>query len=168
MKNACIYQINFVSLHRTIKEGETHRKNCNKDMKNFALYLFRQNYTKTVGKYGKERTKKNARYRREFGNTPVMQAYAQFKEEYEKRCAENERISSKMENFEKYLISQNAKCVQSNKSESRYYTYNGRKYRFSAHVYPTGSMTNELLGVVDLCADSYLIDKIEKELNLKL
>nr|DAP57560.1 MAG TPA: hypothetical protein [Caudoviricetes sp.]DAS55202.1 MAG TPA: hypothetical protein [Caudoviricetes sp.]DAS61077.1 MAG TPA: hypothetical protein [Caudoviricetes sp.]DAW73702.1 MAG TPA: hypothetical protein [Bacteriophage sp.] len=28
MKNACIYQIKLLSLHRRIKEGETHRKNC--------------------------------------------------------------------------------------------------------------------------------------------
>nr|DAT14539.1 MAG TPA: hypothetical protein [Caudoviricetes sp.] len=28
MKNACRYQIIFVSLQCTIKEGETHRKNC--------------------------------------------------------------------------------------------------------------------------------------------
>lgn len=136
-------------------------------MKNLTLYLFKQNYTKVVGKEGHRKTKKNTKYRREFGNMPIMQAYAQFKEEYEKRCAENERISSKIENFEKYLIFQNARFTQSSKSESRYYTYNGKKYRFSNHVYPTGSMTNELLGVIDLCADEELIYEVEKELNMK-
>lgn len=137
-------------------------------MKNFTLYLFKQNYTKVVGKEGHRKTKKNAAYRREFGNMPILKAYSLFKAEYETRCAENERISNKIDNFEKYLISQNAKCVQSKKSESRYYYYNGKEYRFSAHIYPTGSMTNELLGVVDLCADKELIYKIEKELNIKM
>lgn len=137
-------------------------------MKNLTLYLFKQNYTKAVGKQGHERIKKNTKYRRTFGNMSVVQAYAQFKAEHEKRCAESERISNKIAAFERYLIANNARFTQSGKSESRYYYFNGKKYRFSAHVYPTGSMTNELLGVVDLCADKELIYEIEKELNIKL
>jgi len=152
--------------NKTNKKGETHHKNCNKDMKNLTLHTFKLKYTKTVGKQGHERMKKNAAYRRAFGNMSVLEAYAQFKAEHDARMAKYEELKNKIANFEKYLISQNARFVQSNKSESRYYTYNGKKYRFSAHVYPTGSMTNELLGVVDLCADEELIYEIEKELNI--
>lgn len=137
-------------------------------MKNLTLYTFKLTYTKTGGKQGHERMKKNTKYRRTFGNMPVVQAYAQYKAEHDARMERYEELARKIANFEKYLIENNAHFVQSNKSESRYYTYNGKKYRFSNHVYPTGSMTNELLGVVDLCADNYLIDEIEKELNIRL
>ena len=136
-------------------------------MKNLILHTFKNTYTKIVGKQGHERMKKNAAYRRTFGNMPIMQAFAQFKAEHDARMKKYNELANKIANFEQYLISQNAKCVQSNKSESRYYTYNGKKYRFSAHVYPTGSITNELLGVVDLCADKELIYEVEKELNMK-
>ena len=137
-------------------------------MKNLILHTFKNTYTKIVGKQGHERMKKNAAYSRTFGNMPIMQAFAQFKAEHDARMKKYNELANKIANFEQYLISQNAKCVQSNKSESRYYTYNGKKYRFSAHVYPTGSMTNELLGVVDLCADEELIYEVEKELNIKI
>jgi len=137
-------------------------------MKNLTLYIFKQNYTKTVGKQGYERMKKNAAYRERFGNMPVMQAYAQFKAEHEARNEESNRLSKKIAAFEQYLIANNAHFEQSKRSESRYYYFNGKKYRFSSHIYPTGTMTNELLGVVDLCADKYLINEVEKELNITL
>lgn len=135
-------------------------------MKNLTLHTFKLKYTKTVGKQGHERMKKNAAYRRTFGNMPVMQAYVQFKAEHDARMAKYDELENKIAAFEKFLENKNANCQQSKKSESRYYTYNGKKYRFSNHVYPTGSMTNELLGVVDLCADKELIYEIEKELNI--
>ena len=143
-----------------------HTETTVQDMKNLTLHSFKLKYTKVVGKQGHERMKKNAEYRRTFGNMPVMQAYAQYKAMHDARMAKYDELKNKIANFEKYLISQNARFVQSNKSESRYYYYNGKKYRFSAHVYPTGSMTNELLGVFDLCADEELIYEIEKELNI--
>lgn len=136
-------------------------------MKDLVLHTFKLTYTKTVGKQGYEKTKKNAAYRRDFGNLPIMQAYAQFKAEHEARMAKYEELERKISAFEKFLIDKNARCEQSKISESRYYYYNGKKYRFSAHVYPTGSMTNELLGIVDLCADEELIYEVEKELNMK-
>lgn len=64
----------------------------------------------------------------------------------------------KIQEFENFLIENNASEVKSNISESRYYNYNGMKYRFSSHIYPTGSMTND--NCIDLCADPYLIDTI--------
>ena len=135
-------------------------------MKNLVLHTFKLKYTKIVGKQGHERMKKNAAYRRTFGNISVIEAYAQFKAEHDARMAKYEELENKIANFEKYLISQNAKCVESSKSESRYYYYNGKKYRFSSHIYPTGTMTNELLGIVDLCADKELINEIKKELSI--
>lgn len=135
-------------------------------MKNLVLHTFKLKYTKIVGKQGHERMKKNAAYRRTFGNISVIEAYAQFKAEHDARMAKYNELENKIAAFEKFLESENASYQQSNKSESRYYTYNGKKYRFSAHVYPTGSMTNELLGVVDLCADKELIYEIEKELSI--
>ncbi|WP_157799919.1 hypothetical protein [Prevotella intermedia] len=135
---------------------------------NFAMHLFKLNYTKTVGKKGHERMKKNAAYRREFGNMPVVRAYAQFKAQYEERTGEVERRAKKVEAFEKYLIANGAKEAQSKKSESRYYYYQNKQYRFSGHVHPCGSLTNEFLGEIDLCADSHLIYEIEKQLNITL
>lgn len=143
-------------------------KTVTKKMKNLILHTFKNTYTKIVGKQGHERMKKNAKYRKTFGNMSIMQAFAQFKAEHDARMKKYNELANKIANFEQYLISQNARFAQSNKSESRYYYYNGKKYRFSAHVYPTGSMTNELLGVVDLCADKELINEIEKELNITL
>jgi len=66
----------------------------------------------------------------------------------------------KIERFEAFLRSQNVEEKQSKISESRYYNYNGVTYRFSSHVYPTGSMTNLDFGKVDLCADPDLIDDV--------
>ena len=86
-----------------------------------------------------------------------------FEEAYKE---EEERINAllkrqeKIRAFEAFLVNKGARCEQSNVSESRYYSFNCKKYRFSGHVYPTGSMTNELLGVVDLAADPELIDNI--------
>jgi len=77
-----------------------------------------------------------------------------------KRIAKIDEREAKIKRFENFLIEKGARCENSNISESRYYYYDGKKYRFSAHVYPTGSMTNEMLGVVDLAADTYLIDNI--------
>jgi hypothetical protein len=67
----------------------------------------------------------------------------------------------KIERFEAFLRSQNVEEKQSKISESRYYNYNGVTYRFSSHVYPTGSMTNLDFGKVDLCADPHLIDNVQ-------
>lgn len=66
----------------------------------------------------------------------------------------------KVRRFENFLIKEGCDPIKSNVSESRYYFYKGIKYRFSGHVYPTGSMTNEILGIVDLAADPELINNI--------
>ena len=86
-----------------------------------------------------------------------------FKEAYNsevKRLQKIEERCTKIRAFEEFLIKNGVRCEQSKISESRYYTYNNVKYRFSGHVYPTGSMTNEMLGVIDLAADMHLIDNI--------
>lgn len=68
-------------------------------------------------------------------------------------------LQDKIDKFENYLISIGVNCTQSNISESRYYFWNGIKYRFSSHVYPTGSMTSDIC--VDFAADKHLINSIE-------
>lgn len=81
-------------------------------MKNLTLNTFKLKYTKAVGKQGHERTKKNTKYRRTFGNMPVVQAYAQYKAEHDARMAKYDELEKKISNFEKYLISQNARFTQ--------------------------------------------------------
>ncbi|ETD21449.1 MULTISPECIES: hypothetical protein [Prevotellaceae] len=121
--------------------------------------LFKQRYTKTVGKNFK--LKKNRAYRDAFGNMPVLTALAVFVKEQESLSNELKRLREKVNAFEAFLIEQNVRCIHSSKSESRYYYYNHVKYRFSSHIYPTGSMTNKVLGIVDLCADRHLIDEVD-------
>lgn len=70
-----------------------------------------------------------------------------------------DKVYKKIESFEKHLVSLGVKCVESNISESRYYNLNGVKYRFSSHVYPTGTMTSE--NCIDFCANPKMILDIE-------
>ena len=67
---------------------------------------------------------------------------------------------NKINLFEKHLISINAQRTDSKVSESRYYSINGNKYRFSGHIYPTGSMTDLEMGIYDFAANPELIDQI--------
>lgn len=114
--------------------------------------LFVLNNTK-----GREGVNPNANYIRMYGNISFEEAF----EVYLSNVASFLSLKDKITKFEKFLISNNAKVTYSNISESRYYFYNGVKYRFSDHVYPTGSMTNKILSVVDLAADPELIDEVK-------
>lgn len=80
------------------------------------------------------------------------------------RWAEATGLSAKVREFEQFLQEQGCEAKQSSISESRYYFYNGVKYRFSAHIYPTGSMTSRWedgsYNVIDLAADPELINEI--------
>ena len=86
-------------------------------MKNLILHTFKNTYTKIVGKQGHERMKKNAAYRRTFGNMSVLKAYAQFKAEHDARMAKYDELEKKISNFEKYLRKQ--KCKLSTKQKKR-------------------------------------------------
>lgn len=67
-------------------------------------------------------------------------------------------LKAKIDKFEARLIALGATCQQSNISESKYYKYDGYTFRFSSHVYPTGSMTDEMLKVYDFAANPELIN----------
>ena len=125
---------------------------------NLILHTFKLRFTSSSKKKG---VRKNAEFRRKFGNMPIMQAYKQYKVEQELLDKKILDLRTKINNFENFLRKQGVKCTQSNISESRYYYYNNKKYRFSGHVYPTGSMTDDLLGVVDFAADPELINEIK-------
>lgn len=117
-------------------------------------------YDRFLDRYTKTRKDGSFRilaiFKDHFGNVSLEEAY----ESELKRIAKIDEREAKIRRFENFLIEKGARCENSNISESRYYYYDGKKYRFSAHVYPTGSMTDEVLGVVDLAADTYLIDTI--------
>lgn len=71
-------------------------------------------------------------------------------------------LKAKIDKFEVRLKELGAIRTQSNISESRYYQYDGCTFRFSSHVYPTGSMTNEMLKIYDFAANPELINKFVK------
>lgn len=103
------------------------------------------------------RGRKERRYIETYGDIPFEEAFPIYLEGINIIKGRFDKIRD----FENFLIAQGCKRENSNISESRYYIYNGIKYRFSGHIYPTGSMTNELLKVVDLAADPELIDNIK-------
>lgn len=113
-----------------------------------SFELFKKTNTNGIGK-------KERRFIQKYGDISFEEAYSIFVDEIEPLHARIEKIK----NFENFLISKGVEPVYSNISESRYYFYAGIKYRFSNHVYPTGSMTSD--GVVDLCSDKHLIDGIK-------
>lgn len=114
--------------------------------------LFVLNNTK-----GRDGINPSADYIRTYGNVPFEESF----EVYFSKITYFASLREKISKFENFLIENGAKVTSSNISESRYYFYNGIKYRFSSHVYPTGSMTDKLLKVVDLAADPELINEVK-------
>lgn len=98
----------------------------------------------------------NANFKRTYGDVSFEEAF----EVYLKEVSYYIGLREKIDEFENYLQREGTRMEKSNISESRYYYYKGIKYRFSSHVYPTGSMTNDILGVVDLAADPELINDV--------
>lgn len=100
-------------------------------------------------------------FKEKYGNMSLEEAFDQFYAEVTGFLS----LKAKINEFEKFLFNEHlaGRCQfqQSAKSESKYYTWNGVKYRFGSHVYPTGSMTDSLLKVVDLVADPELINEIQ-------
>ena len=113
--------------------------------------MFVKNNTK-----GRDGITPNADFKRTYGDVSFEEAFDVY------LMGVNSFISlkKKVEDFEKYLLSIGIKRIQSNISESRYYYFNGIKYRFSCHIYPTGSMTDKAMNVIDLAADPELINEI--------
>lgn len=97
------------------------------------------------------------RFIERYGNVSFEEAYPVYISEISKMFDRSDKIKA----FEAYLIAKGVRATQSNISESRYYYYNGVKYRFSGHIYPTGSMTDNTIETVDFAADPHLIDTIK-------
>lgn len=95
------------------------------------------------------------RFIEQYGNVSFEDAYPVYVERITEMFSTSEKIAA----FEKFLRSLGLNCNQSNISESRYYDYNGIKYRFSDHVYPTGSMTSE--NCIDFASNPELIHTIK-------
>ena len=115
------------------------------------LIIFKKNNTKN-----RDSINVNEKFIETYGNVTLEEAfYNVFLPKVNIIDARNYKI----EQFEKHLLSIGVEPQQSNRSESRYYYHNGNKYRFSSHVYPTGSMTSE--DCFDFAADMHLIDDIE-------
>jgi hypothetical protein len=89
-----------------------------------------------------------------FGDITFEEAYPMYLE----RNAKIDSRRRKIEAFETYLQSLGIIADQSNLSESRYYNYGGKCYRFSGHVHPSGSLTTDI--TVDFSANPELIDDI--------
>jgi hypothetical protein len=113
----------------------------------YTFNLFNRTFTNGAGR-------PDRRFVEKYGEMSFEEAYPLYLKEIEK-INEN---SKKINEFEKHLISLGINCTQSNISESRYYNYNGMKYRFSSHIYPTGSMTNE--NCIDFASNPELINNI--------
>jgi hypothetical protein len=110
----------------------------------------------------------NADCRHDFPNMTLEEAREAFVKAERPRLERLNELIWKVEMFERWLqLCQGVEPVQSNVSESRYYYFDGYKYRISHHVYPTGSMTDETLKVVDLCADKELIDEVLNRYGIK-
>ncbi len=90
-----------------------------------------------------------------YGNVTFDEAYPVYLQKITEMFSTKDRINA----FEDYLISLGLSETQSKISESRYYFYEGMKYRFSGHVYPTGSMTSDFC--IDFAADPELIHTIK-------
>lgn len=94
-----------------------------------------------------------------WGNTTFLKAYNTYMAEVTEFLGYREKI----EKFESFLRENGISETQSNISESRYYFWNGVKYRFSSHIYPTGSMTKkfeDIYTIVDFAADPQIINEI--------
>ncbi len=113
--------------------------------------LFVKNNTK-----GRDGITPNANFKRTYGEISFEQAF----ESYLTNVNDFLSLKKKIDKFESFLLKEGCQRIQSNISESRYYYYGGIKYRFSSHVYPTGSMTDKIIGVVDLAADPELINDV--------
>jgi hypothetical protein len=105
---------------------------------------FKKTFTNGVGK-------RDARFITLYGDVSFEAAYPI----YVARIMEMFGMWERIAKFEKHLQNIGIERIQSNVSESRYYYYNGMKYRFSAHRYPTGSMTSD--ECVDFACDPHLI-----------
>lgn len=112
-----------------------------------TIKQFKKTFTNGAGK-------KERRFYEMFGDISFEEAYPKYINYLVGVIATAAKISA----FENKLRAMGVRENQSNISESRYYTYNGIKYRFSTHIHPTGSMTSD--SCIDFAANPELIHNI--------
>lgn len=100
-------------------------------------------------------------FREKYGNMTLDEAFESFYAEVTGFLSLKDKIKA-FENFlRKEVAEGRCRYEESRISESRYYRWNGTKYRFSSHVYPTGSMTDKIMNIVDFAADPELINNVK-------
>lgn len=126
-----------------------------------VAYPNKRKFEKGDPRRDKAVTRRNAKYYETFGREiNIVQAFEKFFGEYVIEITQHLKWCEKIDAFEKFLIKNGCQCKQSNISESRYYTYNYITYRFSGHIYPTGSMTRNGQ-MVDFAANPWLIEEVD-------
>ena len=105
-----------------------------------------------------------AEVRDKYGTRDIEEAFSKWKAERSAEMRTNHERNQKLHRFEQFLHEHANHIQQSNISRSTYYQYKGTEYRFSDHVYPTGSMTQKWgdgsYAKIDFAADKHLIDDI--------
>lgn len=100
-------------------------------------------------------------FREKYGNMTIDEAFELFYAEVTGFLSLKDKIKA-FENFLRNEVAEGrCRYEESRISESRYYRWNGTKYRFSSHVYPTGSMTDEIMNIVDFAANPELINNVK-------
>ena len=104
--------------------------------------------------------------RDKYGTRDIDEAFNKWKSDERARLRTIHERNEKIHRFEQFLHDHAERIQQSNISRSTYYQYKGTEYRFSNHVYPTGSMTQRNYdgkgySKVDFAADMDLIDEIK-------
>jgi len=106
--------------------------------------------------------------RERYGTNDMDEAFEKYKQEHLELHRQHEKIRS----LEKFLRENATQISKSRQSQSTYYYYKGTTYRFSDHVYPTGSMTRRwpdgTFDKVDLTVEPYLIDEVAREVDGKV
>lgn len=109
-------------------------------------------------------------FRKEYGNDPdIEKIWQEVEIPRLKKIQLKTLLTTKFEQFlKKEVEAGRARVEQSKQSESRYYRWNGADFRFSSHVYPTGSMTqHHVLNIYDM-TDYDIIFEVIKDFNLNL
>lgn len=107
-------------------------------------------------------------FRNKYGDITVEDAWSNHElPRLIKIDAEHNKIEALKKFFHAEKLAGRAKMQQSNQSESEYYKWNGWEFRFSGHRYPTGSMTNDLLHIIDM-TDENAAEIVIKQFGITL
>lgn len=129
-----------------------------------AYEIFTRQYTK-IDKQGQRVP--NYDFRQRFGEISIDAAWEIEQKRLEDLRKKLEREHILHDFFRNEVKEGRARLQRSRVSESEYYHWYGHEFRFSAHRYPTGSMTNELLGIIDM-TDEGATERVIKQFNIIL